>query len=148
MLSQQIASLLLGSRNFSHLSLADISGGFGFKRGGIERQLSRHRVCETQLPRPGLAHRVDFRPHLHSSERKSASAASYKGACGELTEGLMRRRMAAKYRKRTGLCSPTTPVASDPYGLADICGSEDVMPPSDGTPLEPPVFCWPLLPTG
>jgi hypothetical protein len=44
---------------------------------------SRRRVCEAQLPRRRLAHRVDVRPHVASGADKSARAASYEGAGGE-----------------------------------------------------------------
>ena len=60
-----------------------------FRRGGRVAASCR-RVCEAQLPRQGLAHRVDLRPHVSAGARKSARAASHEGAGGELSGGAVR----------------------------------------------------------
>ncbi len=54
-------------------------------RHGGRMAASRRRLREAQLPRQGLAHRVDLRPHVASGPRKSARPACSQGAGGELS---------------------------------------------------------------
>ncbi len=54
------------------------------RRGG-RLAASRRRVCEAELPRQGLAHRVDLRSHVSSGPRKPTGATSTCGPRRELT---------------------------------------------------------------
>jgi Glycosyl hydrolases family 2 len=54
-----------------------------FRHGG-RVAASRRRVCEAQLPRQSLAHRVDLRSDVSSSTREPPRGTSSEGACGEL----------------------------------------------------------------